>query len=75
MGVEVITHLDVIKIGKTKNGRPVYFDKTAYESDMTIVINRVKPHKGTMNFNIKQRCNFDKFFETYKLILRRSRKY
>jgi hypothetical protein len=44
MGVEVITHLDVIQIGKTENGRPVYFDKTAYESDMTIVINRVKPH-------------------------------
>lgn len=27
-----------------ENSAPVYYDKTAYESDDVIIINRVKPH-------------------------------
>lgn len=44
MGVPVAASLDVIKLGTVDNGREVYFDKTAYEADMTVLINRVKPH-------------------------------
>ncbi|MGD9567593.1 MAG: lactate racemase domain-containing protein [Sedimentibacter sp.] len=44
MGVKVITKTDVVEIGKTKRGINIYFDKTAYEADMIIPINRVKLH-------------------------------
>lgn len=44
MGVEVITGTDVVEIGKTKNGVNIYFDKTAYDADMVVPINRVKLH-------------------------------
>lgn len=44
MGVKVITKTDVIEIGKTKKGTNIFFDKTAYEADMLVPINRVKLH-------------------------------
>ena len=44
VGAPVITSLDVIKIGETQKGIPVYFDKAAYEADLIIPVNRIKPH-------------------------------
>lgn len=44
LGVKVISKTDVVKLGKTKNGITVYFDKTAYEADLIVPINRVKLH-------------------------------
>ncbi|MDO5688815.1 MAG: lactate racemase domain-containing protein [Tissierellia bacterium] len=44
MGVEVITKVDVVTLGSTTKGFTVYFDKTAYEADAVIPINRIKVH-------------------------------
>ena len=44
MKVPVQASMDVIKLGNTKNGVPVYMDKNAYEADMVILVARVKPH-------------------------------
>ncbi len=44
LGVKVITKVDVIKLGQTSNGFSIFFDKTAYEADAVIPINRVKLH-------------------------------
>ncbi|AKL94587.1 hypothetical protein CACET_c11220 [Clostridium aceticum] len=44
MGVPVITKTDVVHLGKTKKGINVYFDKTAYEADVVVPINRIKLH-------------------------------
>lgn len=44
MGVPVIARLDVVEIGALKSGTKVYFDKTAYEADLVVPINRVKIH-------------------------------
>ncbi len=44
MGVPVIARLDVVEIGTLKSGTKVYFDKTAYEADLVVPINRVKIH-------------------------------
>ncbi|MCG8483064.1 MAG: lactate racemase domain-containing protein [Clostridia bacterium] len=44
MGVGVVTDVDVVVVGKTVSGSSVYFDRAAYNADMTIVINRIKPH-------------------------------
>ncbi|MDF2676818.1 MAG: hypothetical protein K0Q97_1129 [Bacillota bacterium] len=44
MGVKIITKIDVVEIGKTKKGITVYFDKTSFEADLIVPINRVKLH-------------------------------
>jgi hypothetical protein len=44
MGVEVISCMDVVEVGKTEDGVPVYVDKTAYEADMIVPVGRVKVH-------------------------------
>lgn len=44
LGVKIKSDMDVVLVCKTENGIPVYMDKDAYEADMTILINRVKPH-------------------------------
>ncbi len=44
MGVPVIARLDVVEIGTLKSGTKVFFDKTAYEADLVVPINRVKIH-------------------------------
>lgn len=40
----VLVSMEVVKLGETAEGHPVYTDKTAWEADLTILINRVKPH-------------------------------
>jgi hypothetical protein len=47
--IDVIASIDVIEIGKTKNGVKVYFNRVAHEADKIIVINRVKPHNYFKN--------------------------
>lgn len=44
LNVPIITNTDVVELGKTKRGLKVYFDKTAYEADLIVPINRVKLH-------------------------------
>lgn len=44
MEAEIISSMDVVTLGATSNGAPVYMDKNAYYSDGIIVVNRVKPH-------------------------------
>ena len=44
LNVPIITKVDVVKLGKTKRGLDIYFDKTAYEADLVVPINRVKLH-------------------------------
>lgn len=44
MGVPIVTSVDVVHLGRTSRGVDVYFDKTAFSSDLVIPINRVKLH-------------------------------
>ena len=43
-GAPVVSSMDVVEIGRTDKGLPVYIDKNAYEADGIILVNRVKPH-------------------------------
>lgn len=43
-GVDVKADTDVVLLGKTRGGIDVYTDKNSYEADMTILVNRIKPH-------------------------------
>lgn len=43
-GCEIRSSMETVYIGDTEEGRPVFFDKNAYESDGVIVLNRVKAH-------------------------------
>ncbi|MDI3532181.1 MAG: hypothetical protein PWR28_526 [Synergistaceae bacterium] len=44
MGVPIVSSMDVVEIGTSDDGVPVYCDKEAYNSDGIVVCNRVKPH-------------------------------
>lgn len=44
LGVEILTTVDVVKLGETSKGFSVYFDREAYNADLVILINRVKLH-------------------------------
>jgi len=44
MDAPIRASMEVVKIGKTSKGIPVYFDKIAFESDGIIPINRIKKH-------------------------------
>ncbi|MEW4284514.1 lactate racemase domain-containing protein [Priestia koreensis] len=43
-GCEIRSSMDVVEVGETSAGIPVYVDKYAYEADGIIVMGRVKPH-------------------------------
>ncbi len=43
-GCEIRSSMEVVEIGETSAGIPVYIDKHAYQADGIIVMNRVKPH-------------------------------
>jgi len=43
-GCEIRSSMDVVEVGETSAGIPVYVDKHAYEADGIIVMGRVKPH-------------------------------
>jgi hypothetical protein len=44
MGVPILSSMDVVQIGELEDKTPVYCDKTAYESDGIVILNKVKPH-------------------------------
>lgn len=44
MGVKIKSSMEVVQIGKTRSGYPVFVDKYAAESDGIVLINRIKPH-------------------------------
>ena len=44
IGVPVKSSMDVVEIGRSRYGFPVYLDKLAYEADHIAVLNRIKPH-------------------------------
>ncbi|MEF3328773.1 MULTISPECIES: lactate racemase domain-containing protein [Oceanobacillus] len=43
-GCEIRSSMEVVEVGKTSAGIPVYVDRHAYEADGIIVMGRVKPH-------------------------------
>ncbi len=43
-GAPVLSSMEVVEIGKTEDGVPVFIDKNASQADWIIVLNRVKPH-------------------------------
>ncbi len=49
MGAPVVSSMEVVQLGETADGDPVYFDKTAFECDGVIPVNRVKPHTDFHN--------------------------
>lgn len=44
MGIPIKSSMEVVKIGETDDGIPVFMDKLAYQSDMVVLVARVKPH-------------------------------
>jgi len=44
MGVPIISSMDVVQIGTTSSGDPVYMDTNAWNADGIIAINRIKTH-------------------------------
>jgi len=44
IGVPILSSMEVIKIGETGSGIPIYVDKNALSADLIIVVNRVKVH-------------------------------
>jgi len=44
VGAPVVSCMEVVEIGRTNKGLPVYIDKNAYEADGIVLVNRVKPH-------------------------------
>jgi hypothetical protein len=48
-GCEIRSSMDVVEVGVTSVGIPVYVDKNAYNADGIIVMGRVKPHTDFKN--------------------------
>ena len=46
MGCPIKSSMEVIQIGVSDFGMPIYFDKNASEAGHVVVVNRVKPHTG-----------------------------
>ncbi len=44
MGAPIKAAMDVVKIGESNNGIPVYVDKNVINADHVVAINRIKPH-------------------------------
>ncbi len=44
MGVSIEASMEVVQLGETESGTPVYFSKPAYEADGVVVAARVKNH-------------------------------
>jgi hypothetical protein len=45
-GAPIKASMEVVQVGKTEDGVPVFFDKYAYEADHVAVVGRIKPHTG-----------------------------
>ena len=46
IGCPIRSSMEVVQIGTSDFGMPIYFDKNASEADHVIVVNRIKPHTG-----------------------------
>jgi len=46
MGCRILSSMDTVLLGETPDGKPVYMDRNAYESDGVIVSCRIKPHNA-----------------------------
>lgn len=46
MGCEIRSSMEVVELGRSETGIPVYFDKNAYEADGVILSCRIKPHNA-----------------------------
>ncbi len=44
LGCPIYSSLEVIKVGESEEGVPVYLDKFASSADHIVIINRIKPH-------------------------------
>ena len=44
MGCPIVSHLEVVSLGKTADGIEAFMDKTAYEADGVMLVGRVKWH-------------------------------
>ncbi|MEW5920710.1 MAG: lactate racemase domain-containing protein [Bacillota bacterium] len=44
VGAPVVSSMDVCQVGSLASGVPVFFDKTAYQADVVIPVNRIKLH-------------------------------
>ncbi len=44
VGAPIHATMEVVQVGVSENGLPVYLDKNAYEADAIVIINRIKPH-------------------------------
>ncbi len=44
MGAPIISSMEVVEIGKSREGLSVYVDRHACEADHILVVNRIKPH-------------------------------
>ena len=50
-GIPVESSMEVVQVGTTEAGIPVFFDRLAFEADLVVPVARVKPHtdfKGTV---------------------------
>jgi hypothetical protein len=46
VGCPIHATMDVVQVGTTESGFPVYQDRIAHEADGVLAVNRVKPHTG-----------------------------
>lgn len=46
VGCPIESSMEVVQIGTTASGFPVYQDRTCHDADGVLVVNRVKPHTG-----------------------------
>ncbi|MGE4284370.1 MAG: lactate racemase domain-containing protein [Clostridia bacterium] len=44
VGAPIQATMEVVQLGTTENGLPVYFDQYAMQADATIIVGRIKPH-------------------------------
>jgi hypothetical protein len=44
MGVPIKSSMEVVKLGESEDGIPIYLDKNAVTADYIVLINRLKPH-------------------------------
>lgn len=49
LGIEILSSMEVVQIGATPAGMPVYFDAHAARADAIVVVNRIKPHTAFRN--------------------------
>ena len=48
IGIPIKATMEVVPLGATPSGVPVFIDRYAYEADGIIVIHRIKPHRHVM---------------------------